>query len=251
MQNVAITLSKEYKKLQTDYRGKTLAYYYYQDENPKETLLLMSECFAYFENVHGEYPYATYALAQTELCLGGEAYSAFSWVDCHLTQEEKAREIALQTARQWWGMGIGVNRVENAWQDLGLSAYSAICFFEEHEKYGVTREIEVQNALKEYRSYYDVYGSVLGRTDTAMRRHLKAFVNGYEFQCLEVDKAVIMLDTLRKSVGDKQFFLGLKRYYKENVGKMAIPENLVGAFERVGVDASGFFESFLNGKAIL
>jgi hypothetical protein len=164
---------------------------------------------------------------------------------------EKAKEIAVQTARQWWGMGIGVNRVENAWQDIGLANYSALCFFEGYEKYGVTREIEVQNALKEYRSYYDVYGSVLGRTDTAMRRHLKAFVNGYEYQCLEVDKTIVMLDTLRKSIGDKQFFSGWKRYYKENEGKTAIPESLVGAFERVGADANGFFESFLNGKAIL
>jgi hypothetical protein len=32
---------------------------------------------------------------------------------------------------------------------------------------------------------------------------------------------------------------------------MATPEHLIGCFEKVGVDARGFFESFLNGKAIL
>jgi aminopeptidase N len=60
-----------------------------------------------------------------------------------------------------------------------------------------------------------------------------------------------MFDTLRKSVGDKKFFAGLKRYYKDNRFKIATPEDLIGAFERAGMDVSGFFDSFLNGKAIL
>jgi aminopeptidase N len=60
-----------------------------------------------------------------------------------------------------------------------------------------------------------------------------------------------MFDTLRKSVGEEKFFAGLKKYYKENKGKIATPESLIGAFERTGVDANGFFDSFLSGKAIL
>ena len=103
----------------------------------------------------------------------------------------------------------------------------------------------------EYRSYYDIYGSVLGRTDTKMVRHLKDFLSEYEYKCLAYDKPVVMLDTLRKSVGDKTFFSALKRYYKENRYKLASPHALIGAFERTGVDAAGFFDSFLQGKAIL
>ena len=109
----------------------------------------------------------------------------------------------------------------------------------------------MQESLKEYRSYYDIYGSVLGRTNTAMRRHLKDFMSAYEYQCLEIDKAVVMFDTLRKSVGEKGFFSGLKRYYKEGASQRVMPEHLIGAFEKVGLDANGFFESFLGGKAIL
>ena len=106
-------------------------------------------------------------------------------------------------------------------------------------------------ALKEYRSYYDVYGSVLGRTDTQMTRHLKDYLSDYEYKCLSYDKAVVMFDTLRKSVGDKKFFAGLKKYYNENQFSIATPEDMVGAFERSGLDVSGFFDSFLSGKAIL
>ena len=106
-------------------------------------------------------------------------------------------------------------------------------------------------SLKEYRSYYDVYGSVLGRTDTKMTRRLREFINEYEYECLETQKTIVMLDTLRKSVGDKEFFHGLKRYYEDCKFRRVLPADLIGAFERSGLDVVGFFDSFLEGKAIL
>ena len=180
-------------------------------------------------------------------------YPCLSMISDALAQDktEQARAIAHETAHQWWYSAVGSDQIENAWQDEGLAEYSAITFFENYEKYGVTRENAVMEALKEYRSYYDVYGSVLGRTDTKMTRHLKDFLSDYEYKCLAYDKAVVMFDTLRKSVGDDKFFDGLKKYYKENKGKIATPESLIGAFERTGLDVNGFFDSFLSGKAIL
>ena len=178
-------------------------------------------------------------------------YPALAMLSDSLSEENLVRTIAHETAHQWWYAVVGSNQIENAWQDEGLAEYSAIAFFENYEKYGVTREDAVTEALKEYRSYYDVYGSVLGRTDTAMTRQLKEFISDYEYKCLSYDKAVVMFDTLRKSVGDKKFFAGLKKYYAENAFASATPDALVGAFERVGLDVRGFFESFLQGKAIL
>ena len=161
------------------------------------------------------------------------------------------RAVAHETAHQWWGAVVGSDQTENAWQDEGLAEYSALLFFENYEKYGVVREDVVTEALREYRSYYDVYGSVLGRADTRMTRPLKEYLSEYEYRCLAYDKAVVMFDTLRKSVGDKKFLSALKRYYSGNRYQMATAGALVGSFEKAGVDVGGFFESFLLGKAIL
>ena len=146
---------------------------------------------------------------------------------------------------------VGSDQTQNAWQDEGLAEYSTLLFFEEYEKYGFTREETVMQALKEYRSYYDVYGSVLGRTDTRMTRDLKDYISDYEYRCLAYDKPLVMFDTLRKSVGDKKFLAGLRRYYETCAYKIASAGDLVGSFEKVGLDVGGFFESFLDGKAIL
>ena len=253
VRDFALVLSENFKVLQTEAGGNVIEYYYYADENPQESLAVAAESFAYYEKAFGEYPYASYRVVQTGFCLGGMEYPCLSMISDSLAEDktEQARAIAHETAHQWWYAAVGSDQIENAWQDEGLAEYSAITFFENYEKYGITRENTVMEALKEYRSYYDVYGSVLGRTDTKMIRHLKDFLSDYEYKCLAYDKAVVMFDTLRKSVGDDKFFAGLRKYYKENKGKIATPESLIGAFERTGLDVNGFFESFLSGKAIL
>ena len=84
-----------------------------------------------------------------------------------------------------------------------------------------------------------------------MTRHLKEFISDYEYRCLSYDKATVMLDTLRKSVGDKKFFFSLKRYYTDNIYRLVTPSALIGAFEKTGCDAQGFFDGFLTGKVVL
>ena len=243
-----------YKNAQvlTEKVGNTLiSYYYFADQTPADTFATVKEAFTYYGERFGEYPFPTYTVAETGLCFGGQEYPRLTMLSDGIKKEEKARAIAHEVAHQWWYCVVGSDQVQNAWQDEGLAEYSALCFFEKYEKYGFTREALVTAALREYRSYYDVYGSVLGRADTRMTRHLKEFISDYEYKCLAVDKTVVMLDTLRKSIGDKKFFHALEKYYSACAYQIASVGDFVGSFERAGVDVAGFFESFLEGKAVL
>ncbi len=251
VRDFAIVLSENYRISSTKSGGTTISYYYYADETPIETLATIKEAFEFYEEAFGDYPYETYAVTQTGFCMGGMEYPSLVMIADDLEKREQARVIAHETAHQWWYGVVGSDQIENAWQDEGLAEYATIMFFENYEKYGYVREDMVMAALKEYRSYYDIYGSVLGRTDTCMTRHLKDYISDYEYRCLSYDKAIVMFDTLRKSVGDKKFLAGLKKYYTQNKYAIAMPENLIGCFEKVGLDVGGFFESFLKGKAIL
>ena len=56
-----------------------------------------------------------------------------------------------------------------------------------------------------------------------------------------------MFDCFKKSIGEKKLLAGLKKYYTENKFKVADTGSFIGAFERVGVDAAGFFDGFLSG----
>ncbi len=247
----AVVLCEEYRLLTARVGDTEMLYYYYADEKAEESLQAAVESFTYYQKQFGKYPYPTYTVAETGFCMGGMEYPCLTMLADDLAGVERHRAIAHETAHQWWGVVVGSDQIENAWQDEGLAEYSALLFFENYEKYGVVREGAVMEALKEYRSYYDVYGSVLGRTDTRMTRHLKDFLSDYEYRCLSYDKAVVMFDTLRKSVGEDKFSNALKRYYAGNRFTMAPVGALVGSFEKSGLDVGGFFDSFLQGKGIL
>ena len=251
VRDFAFVLSKEFRLKSENVNGKSLYYYYYADKNPDKSFETIKESFVYYEETFGAYPYPTYSVAETGFCLGGMEYPCLTMLSDEVEGAHRSRAIAHETAHQWWYAAVGSDQTENAWQDEGLAEYSAITFFENYEKYDLTRESLVTEALREYRSYYDVYGSVLGRTDTRMTRSLAEYISDYEYRCLSYDKGVIMLDTLRKSVGDSKFLGALRRYYGAHVGKMATAADFVSAFEKVGLDVGGFFDSFLNGKGVM
>ncbi len=251
VRDFALVLSEKYRVSRLSVGDTELAYYHYADPSADETLRLAAEAFAYFQKAFGKYPYPTFALAETGFCLEGMEYPRLAMLSDGLPKEERQRAVVHEVAHQWWGAVVGSDQLVNAWQDEGLAEYSAALFFDAHGKYGFTREQIVTEALKEYRSYYDVYGSVLGRTDTRMTRHLKEFVSEYEYRSTAYDKAVVMLDTLRKSVGEEKFGAALKKYYKANRYRMASAGDFIGSFEKTGLDVGGFFDSFLSGKGVL
>ena len=251
VRDFAIVLSENFRITTTKVGETVLSYYYYDDAFPMKTLDLIEESFSFYEKTFGEYPYLTYAVVQTGFCFGGMEYPCLVMVSDSLVKEGQARVVAHETAHQWWYAAVGSNQIEEAWQDEGLAEYSTLLFFEAYEKYGFTRDGLVKEALEEYRSYYDVYGSVLGRADTRMSRNLKDFISDYEYKCIAYDKGVLMWDTLRKSVGEKKLLTGLRRYYSTCRFQMATPQDLIGCFEKTGLDVEGFFGSFLDGKAIL
>jgi hypothetical protein len=96
-----------------------------------------------------------------------------------------------------------------------------------------------------------VYGSIFGGVDTRMSRPIKSYANAYEYERLVGDKGVIMLDTLRKGVGDKAFFECVKEYYNTNRFQFVKPVGVYESFSKNGVDSKGLFQAFLLGKAVI
>jgi aminopeptidase N len=247
----ACVISENYSVQQTQVGGTELKYFYYDDNSAKARLSLIKECFEFFSEWFGSYLYPTFSVVQTGFCYGGMEYPALVYVSDELGEEEFLRSIVHETAHQWWYGAVGSDQINEAWQDESLAEYSAFLFFDEHPAYGLKKQSLVNESLKEYRSYFSVYGSVFGQADTKMSRHLSEYSSEYEYRCLAYDKGVIMWDALQKSIGDKKFHAGLKNYYKSNKLKTATPTDLVTAFEKTGVTVKGLFDAFLSGKAVI
>ena len=81
-----------------------------------------------------------------------------------------------------------------------------------------------------------------------MNRPLSEY-GAYEYVVIAYDKGMLLFDALRDAVGERSFFSSLKRYYKQNEGKIATPATLAAAFKNAG--ASGVIASFMDGSAIV
>ena len=83
-----------------------------------------------------------------------------------------------------------------------------------------------------------------------MTRSLGDFASDYEYANIAYNKALIMFETLRTSMGDEKFFAALKKYFGENKFALAKPENLIAAFDSL-YDVEGMIAGFVEGKTVI
>ena len=246
-----LVMSKDFQVLKKDTGKAEVSYYYYRDEKAEESLNIACESIEYFSQTFGAYPYSTYAAVQTGFCYGGMEYPGLSMISDALDDLNNKYTIVHETAHQWWYSAVGSNQLENAWMDEGLTEYSTVMFFENYPAYGLERKNLVQSAYSAYKAFFDVYAQLFGETDTTMNRKLDRFGGEYEYVNVTYNKGLILFDNLREALGDKKFANALKRYYNEFCYKIAKPEDMISCFEKVGVDVAGFFESYVEGKAVI
>ena len=124
-------------------------------------------------------------------------------------------------------------------------------FYENYSEYGYTRKNLIKASEQTYKVFCSVSDKLFGKVNTVMLRGLKDFSSEYEYVNIAYIKPCIMYDNLRTTIGDGRFFSGLKRYYSNYKYKNAKPDDMVGAFEKIGADTNGFFQSFFDGKVII
>lgn len=249
--NFCFVLSTEFDVLEDKCGNVTVKYYYYKDEKPKESLVTIQKAIEYFSELFDEYPYSTYSVVETKFVEGGMEFSGLAYISDNLDYNSYQEVIVHETAHQWWFSVVGNNEIEEGFLDEGLAEYSVVLFYEHFNEYMVTRESLVDIATKSYKSFCSVYDKLYKNTDTSMNRSLGEFSSEYEYVNIAYMKSTIMLDTLRENIGDKRFFVGLKKYRENNEYKLATADDLICAFNQTGINTEGFFNGFIDGKVIL
>ena len=110
----------------------------------------------------------------------------------------------------------------------------------------------VGDALSSYVLYVDVIQTLRGDVNTKMNLAVNQYQNDYEYSYMVYVKGVIMFDSLKNMVGEKNVVAGLKKYYQDNKFGLASAENFFTAFEKAcHTDLREFFNGFLNGTTII
>jgi aminopeptidase N len=247
----ALVLSEKFSLLTEQVDGVEINYYYYNDAAPQDSMQYAVKSINYFEKTFGEYPYSTYSVVQTEFVQGGMEFPGLVMISNGLDARSYGEVIVHETAHQWWQSVVGNNEIEYGFLDEGLAEYSVVLFYENHPEYGLSRQALIKSAQDTFKVFCTVSDKLFGKVDTSMLRSLKDFKSEYEYVNMAYIKPCIMYDTLRTTLGEDRFFKGLKRYYETYKFKNAVPDDLVGVFEKIGADSNGFFQSFFDGTAII
>lgn len=245
--DVAFVLGKDLKRLETQASGKTVEYYYFGDETPETALKAAADSLNCFSEMFGDYLYPKYTIVETDFPFGGMEYSALCMISSSLEQSDVPAVVAHETAHQWWYSMVGSNQFETPWLDEGLAEYSSALFLEAYPDYGVTYRDFIRRSENGYRAYFSVKTQISKDQDTNMNRPLTSYSGEYEYRNLAYDKGVILFDRVRSVTGDKRFFASLKRYFADNKGRIATPEDLIACFRPAGE----LILSFVDGKCVI
>jgi aminopeptidase N len=196
----------------------------------------------------GKYPYTSLAVVQTSFLNGGMEYPGLVYISDR-AKGEMYRDVTVhEIAHQWWYGIVGSNQISNAWLDETLAEYSATLFYEKQPQFGIGYSARIADALGAYALFCDFFDGV---SDTSMNRRLPDFNTPLEYTVMTYTKGQVMMDSLRKTIGDNAFFDGLRKYFADNYLKIAAPDNLVGSFESTSKrELNAFFSTWLDGKAV-
>ncbi|HEX8921128.1 MAG TPA: M1 family aminopeptidase, partial [Pyrinomonadaceae bacterium] len=133
--------------------------------------------------------------------------------------------VAHVVAQQWWGVAVGNNPERDPVLDEALANWSALLYYKE-----IHGEERAEAALDDQlRGVYKVYRT-FGGEDMAATRSAREYRNFFQYAAIIASKGALMFVSLRRLMGDENFFAALRSYYETNLFEIAELDDLRGAF---------------------
>ncbi len=217
-----------------------------------------ADVFQFYASLVGDAPYPSFTLAAIESDRpGGHSPpyfallnqvvlgSTFVWQSDPVSFDDyPSFFLAHEIAHQWWGHAIGWKNYHEQWISEGFAQYFALLYAEKDRSRsvvsGIVRQMR-QTAIAASDQGPVYLGYRLGH------------IRGDErvFRSVIYNKAAMVLHMLRRLVGDRAFFDGIRSFYGEWKFRKAGTDDFRQAMERAGGrDLSGFFDAWIYGSSV-
>lgn len=250
--NVSYLLSiavGEYKKIEDRWEKTPVNYWVYPEHSREDALRSFGKTPAmigFFSDITGvRYPFEKYDQTIIEDFMWGGMENVTNTHQTDRTMHgETARPnhtsdglVAHELAHQWFGDYLTTRNWPNIWLNEGFATYMEL-LWTEHES-GME--------LAEYERLENLLETV--RADQSYRRSTVQhhYYNSIElFDSNVYAKGSVILNMIRKILGDDAFFRGLKFYAQSNAGKNVETQDLEKAFEITsGKNLDWFFDQWV------
>ncbi len=193
-----------------------------------------------YQHMLGAYPYAKFALVENfwetgygmpSFTLLGEQIIRFPFI---LTSS-----YPHELLHNWWGNGVFVDYSGGNWCE-GLTAYLADHLLAEQRGQGAQQRRDSLQRVTDYVTPQDDFP-------------LTQFQSRYDgvTEAIGYDKAAMVWNMLRRRVGDAAFLESLKRFYSDNLFRVASFDDIRRSFEAVtGQELADFFHQWVTQKGV-
>ena len=196
-----------------------------------------------YEPLLGAYPYDSLAVAEGDL-LDGVAQSGIVMIPeeyySFAQRDELTYQVALWTARQWFGGVVGSNPAEEPWLTESLSAYAALLYYD--KVYGYDRYLQELNARATPSLRLTIPGGVTVDSEAL------AFGTVADYQAVTRGRGAAVMHELRTVLGEDVLLEALKRYVSENAGRIATGRDFLSSLNgAAGRDTEALLAALLTG----
>lgn len=213
VREIGFVLSEKFNVLENTFDGVSVKYYYFSDENPEKSLQTACDALQYFSDAYCKYPYENYAVCQADFIYGGMEYPCLAMISSDVASSYRDYVIAHETAHQWFYGLLGFNQSEEAFLDEGLTELSTAMFLD--GKNGLSYKDYLNQAKSSYLAI-DESLTYLGYTyPKVMLRNLKEFKSQAEYVMIAYNLGELAFDSVRESMGDKNFKKFLKGLFEK------------------------------------
>jgi hypothetical protein len=223
--NFALSVSADFQVAETEVEGVKISSYYFPLYKRQGEAVLQHTVQAYqlYSELFGELPRSSISAVQADFMDGMEFDGLFflskGFYDLYDGTDRGYLTLITvhETAHQWWYTVVANDQAQHPWLDEALCTYAERLYYERFLPESV-----------EWWWYYRVnFYQPTGVIDLPVYDY-----KGYlAYRDAVYLRGALFLEELRKELGDEPFFAGLKNYYAENMGKIAVPQDFFGAFD--------------------
>ena len=224
----------------------------------RETMPVAENVLRYYLSLVGDAPYKSLTLGLIERETPGghsPAYlsvlneplpsSSFNWGnDPAAFANFPEFFVAHELAHQWWGQAVGWRSYHERWISEGFAQYFAALY---------AKQINGEAAFNDMIRRMAFWGTARAEEGPISLGYRLGHIRGDSqlFRALVYNKSAVVLDMLRRRLGDDAFFRGIRRLYKDWRFRKAGTDNVQAAFEaESGQPLGRFFEMWVHGAGV-